>query len=200
MKIYFQEQSIEFEQAPSVEDIIESMNVLLKNDFYYSHLIIDKDEIIEDLEVLLQKNILGITSIEIIAETANDFINNLLLSSEEYINRAVPHITKLTDNFYNNPSATNWRELADLFEGIEWLLSMSETIDQSILRPANWKSVVTNASTLQQELEQLEEALKNIDTVLIADILKYELLPAFESFSINITTAIDVEGTRHDLS
>ncbi|MEK3994153.1 hypothetical protein MKY29_05305 [Psychrobacillus sp. FSL K6-2365] len=200
MKILLQEKSIEFAQTPSIAEIIENMNELLQDNFYYSHIIVDGEDIVEDPEIFLEKNIGEITMIEIIAITAKDFINNLLLSSEEYTKRAISHMTLLTDNFYNNPSATNWRDLGELLEGIDWMLSMIKTIDQSIMRPANWNEVLTKTAALQQEFKQFEEAIENNDTVLIADILKYEIQPTFKSFAVIITTAIDSKGKRHDLS
>src|SRR5699024_6922886 len=94
----------------------------------------------------------------------------------------------------------NWISLSELFEGIQWLASMISTIDQSIIRPKNWDVVVEAATTLQNELGELEEALENTDTILVGDILQYEILPAFETFGTEIKHAIDTEGIRYDLN
>lgn len=200
MKLLFQDQIIEFEQTPSTDEVIERINEWLQDNFYFSHLLVDGEKISEDPEAFLVKNIADVTSVEIIAIAAAEFTNDLLLSAEEYTGRAVPYIKTLANDFYTNPSTTNWVDLSELFEGIEWLLTMIKTIDQTILRPSNWNDTQVNATALQKELVHLEEALENKDIILIADMLQYEILPIFEAFVADIRTAIDTEGVRHDLS
>lgn len=200
MKLLFIEQVVEFEQNLTVEEIIEKINELLGNQFYFSHLVIDGKEVIEAPEDYLLQNLTHITELEVIAVEAKQFVGELLLSSEEYVERAVPHITDLSDAFYHHPNQENWISLSELFEGIQWLASMISTIDQSIIRPKNWDVVVEAATTLQNELGELEEALENTDTILVGDILQYEILPAFETFGTEIKLAIDTEGIRYDLN
>jgi hypothetical protein len=200
MKLLFQQQTIEFEHTPSVEEMIEKINDLLQDRFYFSHLVADGEEILEEPEQYLEQQLANIVSLEIIAIEAKEFINDLLLSAEEYVERSIPHLITLVDMFYNNPSRESWLELGELFEGIQWLSSMIVTVDQSVARPSNWDAVVAPATELQGELGNLEEALENTDTVLLADMLQYEILPVFEIFSLEIKTAIDTEGKRHDLS
>ena len=138
--------------------------------------------------------------LEVIAISAKVFVDDLLLSSEEYTERAIPHITMLFNAFYINPTQENWIELSEVLEGIQWLLSMVEAIDNSIVRPSNWTEVMTPIAGLKEELGNLEEALENTDTVLIADMLQYEILPVFEVLVTEIKGIIDTVGTRHDLS
>lgn len=200
MKLLFQDQIIEFEQTPSTEEVIGKINELLQNDFYFSHLVIDGEEILEDPEIYLIRNIGNVESIEVIVVAAQEFINNLLLSTEEYAERAIPHITTLAEMFYNNPSPTNWYDLNQLLEGIQWILSMIGVVDESIVRPSSWSEVLTNVREIQAELGNLEEALENTDTVLVGDILNYEILPVFEALTKEVKRIIDTEGTRYDLN
>lgn len=200
MKLLFKEQVIEFIKTPFAEEVIDKTNELLEDNYFFSYFIADGKEIHEDPETFLTTNLQGIFSLEIIALTAKDFINDLLLSAEEYTKRAVPHISTLSVEFYNNPSATIWTDLAELFEGIQWLSSMVETISQSSACPSNWNEELSPTSAMQVELGNLEKALENTDTVLIADMLKYEILPAFEALAVEIEKAIDTEGTRPDLN
>ncbi|MEK4406550.1 hypothetical protein MKZ26_19500 [Sporosarcina sp. FSL K6-6792] len=200
MKLLFNEQVIEFEKIPLVEEVLEKINDLLQNDFYFSHFIVDGKEVLEAPGEFLKMNLRAIESLEIISVSAKEFINNLLLSAEEYTKRAVPHITTLADEFYNNPSSSSWAELNELFEGIQWLSTMIETVDQSVVRPSNWMDVLTPTLAMQAELGNFEEALDNTDTVLIADMLHFEILTVFEALSAEMKIAIDTEGTRHDLN
>lgn len=200
MKLLFQERTIQYEQQPSVEELIENINELMQDDYYFNNIVVDGVEVFDDPEQFLARNIDEIDSIEIIAIEAKEFINGLLLSAEEYTIRAVPQITALADKFYNHPAKKNWTDLSELFEGIQWLSTMIETIDRSIVRPANWDNVISSASELRDELENFEEALENTDTVLIGDMLQYEVLPVFEIYSTEFESSIDTEGTRENLS
>ena len=200
MKLLFNENTIEYIDSPFVEEIIQKTNELLKDEFYFSHYIADGVEVNETPELFLEKNILKINTLEIIALQAKEFVDTLLLSAEEYTNRAVPYIKELVDEFYNSPSPTSWKSLGELFEGIQWLSSMINLVDQSIVRPITWDSVMEKASIIQDELESFEEALESADTVLIADLLQYEILPVFEELQVTMKLTIDTEGTRHDLN
>jgi len=200
MKLLFQEQTTTFEQTPTIEEVFETINEFLQSNYYFSHFIADGKEIVEEPEVFLTMHVKDIDSLEIIAMAAKQFINNLLLSTEEYTERAVVQIAALADEFYNNPTAVSWTELGHLFEGVQWLVTMIDTVDQSIVRPTIWDEVLTHSSTIQTELGALEEALENTDTVLIADMLQYEFLPVFEAIAGKVKLAIDIEGTRPNLN
>ncbi|WP_100332363.1 hypothetical protein [Bacillus xiapuensis] len=200
MKLHFQEQVIEFDNDTSVEEIIEKINDLLGDQYYFDHLVVNHEKILESPEVVLSNRLPHIETIEVMAVPAKEFINDLLLSAEEYTARALPHIAALADRFYNHPDPSCWQELNQLFEGIQWLLLSAETIDQSVVRPANWEKVLASLSDLKGELGNLEEALENIDTVLIADMLQYEIEPVFETMAKEVKMMIDREGMRHDLN
>lgn len=200
MKLLFQKEEIKYEETPTIESVIGKINDLLGSHFYFSHLIADGVEVTEAPEDYLLSNLSTVEELEVIAIEAKVFVNDLLLSSEEYAERAIPHITDLSDAFYHNPSKEDWLSLNELLEGIQWLTSMITTIDQSIARPQNWDEVVEAVAELQEELRTLEEALENMDTVLVADIVQYEILPVFETIAKEFKIAIDTEGMRHDLN
>lgn len=200
MKLSFIDETIEFKQTPSVDRVIEVINELLQENYFFSHFIVDGKEVKEEPETFLSLNLSEIDLLEIVALTTKEFINELLLSTEKYTERALPQIESLSDAFYSNPSASDWTELANLFEGIQWIVSMEQTIDHSSVRPFNWNEVQEHTLTIQGELENLEEALRQTDNVLIADILQYEILPAFKAVAKEVQKTIDTEGIRHDFN
>lgn len=200
MKLLFQETTVEFEQTPTVEEVIESINALLKNEFYFSHLVVKGIEIWDEPELFLSKELGDIELVQVIAMPAKEFVNDLMLSAEEYVERAIPHIIELFESFYLNPKGNDWTRLAELLEGIQWLSTMIETVANSIACPESWGEVVTSVATLQEELRNLEEALENTDTVLIADMLQYEVLPVFKDIRKLVKERIDTEGMRHNIN
>lgn len=162
----------------------------------FSHFIADGKEITESPESFLLEQAGDINTLQVVAIEAKEFINSLLLSAEEYVERAISHMKDLADAFSKQATGDNWLALNELLEGIQWLAAMITTVDQSIVRPANWGSVVEQATDLEGKLGSLETALEKEDTGGVAEILKGEIQPAFEVFGREMTVAIDREGER----
>lgn len=200
MKIIFKEEVIQFDTLPTVEVMINKINQLLDDNYYFSHLIIDDKEVFDDPEQYLQDYLSEIKELEIVAKTAKEFTNDVLLSAEEYIERAKPQIDSLADDFYQNPTSESWHKFTYLLEGIQWINQMIQTIDTAKEKPNNWMNYLKINNTLDLELKNMEEAIENNDSVLIADLIKYEILSIFESLGSEIQLTIDTEGYRYDLN
>lgn len=200
MELVFQEQQIEFKKIPSSDEVIMKINVLLQKDNYFSHFIADGTEIYEDHEVYLNVNLDRIEKLEIIAKTEKEFMNDILLSAEDYMKRAKPELVALTDGFYSNPTAETHTSFSQLMDGLQWLDEMLALLADSNERPPNGEMYAGHTQTLQTGIAQLGEAVENSDNVLIADIIQYELIPIFEQLETVIGETIDTVGTRHDLN
>lgn len=200
MELVFQEQHIEFNQIPSSDEVITKINDLLNENYYFSHFIADGTEIYEDHEAYLNVNLDRIEKLEVIAKTEKEFLNDVLLSAEDYLKRAKPELVALTEGFYSNPTAGTHTSFSQLMDGLQWLDEMLALIIGSNERPPNWKIYSELAQTMQEEIAQLGEAVENSDNVLTADIIQYELTPIFEQLETAIGESIDTAGTRYDLS
>nr|WP_144921558.1 hypothetical protein [Paenibacillus bovis] len=200
MKLIFKDEVIQFDTQPTVEVMLNKINQLLDNHYYFSHLIVDDKEVFDDPERYLQDYLSGIREIEIVAKTVKQFINDLLLSAKEYIRRAKPEIDSLSDEFYQNPTHESWHKFTQLLEGIQWINQVIQTIDTTKEKPKNWMNYIDLISTLDSELKNMEEAIENSDSVLIADLIKYEILSIIESLGSEIQSTIDTEGYHHDLN
>jgi len=200
MELIFQQQTIKYDNIPTAEVIIEKINGLLEKDYYFSHFIVDGTEVFENHETYLNKNLDRIGQIEIVAKTVEEFLNDILLSAEDYIKRAIPELRTLAEEFYGNSKSETWDRLDQLLEGLQWLNEMLSVIDDISTTPFNWEKYLQISSTLNHEIENLSEAIANKDDILIGDIIQYELIPNFEALSKEIQKTIDTEGTRHDLN
>ncbi|OMP65797.1 hypothetical protein [Domibacillus epiphyticus] len=198
MELLFQKQIIQLEQYQTAEQIIEQINTLLNNSYYFSHFVADGKEVYEDPENYLKENAAQIEKLEVIARTAKELTYDILLSAEEYLKRALPELSILTDGFYNNPSTHHWTNFDHMLEGMQWLNQIIISIDQMKEKPANWDEYLKLSATLQNEVKGLEEAVENADHILVADLIQYEIKPFYESLEKEISTTIDTEGTRHD--
>lgn len=199
MKLRFQQEELTFEQPIVVESIIEQINNWLGETHYFSHLIIDGEEVAEQPEEALEAQRETMQEVEVVAIEASQFINDLLVSAEEYVKRATPVLEVVAEQFYDAPTEESYLDLNDLFGGLQWLNSMIDVIEQSIVRPENWADVKEAVEPLSDVLQDFEEALNNNDNVLLADLLSYEIKPVFEQVNELVTTIIDTVGERDEL-
>jgi len=200
VELIFQEQKVEFNTTPSPDEVVAQINELLKENYYLSHFIADGIDIYEDHEDYLLVNVDRIEQLEVIAKTEKEFLNDLLLLTEDYLKRAKPELDSLPDGFYSNPSPESRIRFIQLMEGLQWLDEMLAVIDKSHERPANWHTCMELAQSIQTEIVNLSEAVENDDNILIADIIQYEFIPIFASIETVIGQTIDTVGTRHELN
>ncbi|MED4882741.1 hypothetical protein [Bacillus smithii] len=185
---------------PSVDDVIEKINDETDSHIFFSHFIADGKEIYKDHELYLEDHLPSISELEVVLKTVKEFINDILLSASEYIQRAKSELPSLVDEFYDHADKTTWDRFMNFLEGLEWLNQMIVTIDATKQQPKNWDQYLNIAATLKEHLKSLQEALENQDEVLIADTIQYELLPLLEELEKEINTTIDQEGYRYDIS
>lgn len=200
MELIFQQQTLKFDIKPTTENIIEKINELLSKEYYFSHYIADGIEVLKSHEDYLNQNINEIERIEIIAKTVKEFVNDILLSAEDYINRATPELGTLAEEFYNNAKADSWSRFSQLLEGLQWLTDMLSSIEDCTVKPLNWGGYARISNEMQGILKNLEKALQNEDHVLIGDLIQYEIIENFKALGQEIQKSNDVEGTRYDLS
>ncbi|GKV64861.1 MULTISPECIES: hypothetical protein [unclassified Sporosarcina] len=199
MELIFQQQKITLDNA-TADHIIKQINNLLAKDYYLSHFIADGIEVYENHESYLNEHAREIEELEIIAKTVKGFVNDLLLSAEEYTQRAIPELAPLAEAFYDNPQPETWTTLDQLLGGLQWINEMLMTIGKSMAVPSNWQGYLAVSDKMQEDIQSLAEAIENEDNVLIGDIIQYELLPNFEELEKEIQLTMDNEGLRHDLN
>lgn len=200
MDLKFNNQIYSYDYTPTMNEVIDRTKELLGENYYFQHFILNGTETIVAAEELCNKIIEDQTVIEIVAIESKEFVKDLVQSGVGYVKNAKPEIGKLAEQFYSHPTPNSWATLSDLFEGIEWILAMIEGVNKSEYKPLEWEEVLQQSSDFKNELGNLEEAMGNTDAVLIADILKYELLPLFEVIELKATNFIikSATGETHD--
>lgn len=122
-----------------------------------------------------------------------DLVNETIISTEEYIGKAIPLINKLGEEFYNQANQKTWSQLTYLFEGIQWIIQSLTQIDSiknlsSIVNDYGiWNEYVQVVSQLNNIIPELETAIISEDNILIADILLYEIIPVFKTMYEKVT-------------
>ncbi|MFV8826462.1 hypothetical protein [Alkalihalobacterium sp. APHAB7] len=202
MKLKLLDEVLEFNnEETSINEMFQQINNRVnERGVHLSHLVVNGVEVYEDHGEYILERLSTIETVEAIVHTTKQLLSSILLSAETYLKRAVPEVNNLVDEFYSTPTEESWQKLVQLLEGLQWITQMINNIDQLDHKILNWNEYLTSMATLETELIPLMEAIENKDTVLIADIIQYEVLPILERLQIISTTTIDEQGERIELS
>ncbi|WP_414733587.1 hypothetical protein [Acetobacterium carbinolicum] len=170
----------------SIELILEKIKESVKkNHLELSHFIIDEKIIESGFEEYLRCNIIGVKEVIVVTKDLYTLVNDTITSTYDYIENAVERLGTLYEAFYQVPKDESWSSLADLFEGIQWILNVSNRIDsykdleQMVTNYKTWNEFISGVRSIQEILPVMEEAMVNGDNILIGDLLQYEVLPLF---------------------
>jgi len=188
MKIHILDKTLEYENNMKAYDKLSSYidDLVNKSNLIFSHLIIDGVEIYEDYYDYFFDNIKNIEEVTVITKTVKEMYREIILSTVDYIERAVSQIEILSNEFYKTPSRDSWTKLADLIDGIKWIMDTFMIIDNNkqlkdlVNSYEEWNLYAKDIYSLKELLGEFEEVLENSDYVSIADILSYELIPLFK--------------------
>ncbi len=201
MKIKILDKVLEYENKEEVYNaLVEEINSTLKNsNLIFSHLIIDGKEVYEDFSNYFFDNVENIKEITVVAKTVKEMSNDIMLSTIDYLDRAIPEIDKLSNEFYKTPSQESWNKLIDLIDGIRWIIDAFATIDSNVdlknivKSYEEWNLYAKDVYSLKELLLEFEEILENSDYVSTADILSYEVVPLFKDMKEKLEKLVLVE-------
>lgn len=189
MFVYIEDEVLEFENDPKIiKEIFDTINKYLnKRDLQFSHLIIDGISIYQDIYNYFFDNIENIKKVEVVIQSITDLVNETIVTASSYIGNAIPLVTELAEEFYQQPNEKTWIKLNDLFEGIQWIIESLAKID-SIKNLNNvinnyeiWNEYVQEVSKLSIFIPELESVIVAKDIITIGDMMLYEIKPLFEN-------------------
>jgi len=187
--VYIEDEVLEFENDPKIiKEIFDTINKYLnKRDLQFSHLIIDGISIYQDIYNYFFDNIENIKKVEVVIQSITDLVNETIVTASSYIGNAIPLVTELAEEFYQQPNEKTWIKLNDLFEGIQWIIESLAKID-SIKNLNNvinnyeiWNEYVQEVSKLSIFIPELESVIVAKDIITIGDMMLYEIKPLFEN-------------------
>lgn len=201
MIIHILGKSLEYENKQEVLDTIfkEIDNIVNSANMIFSHLIIDGQEVYNDFYDYFLDNMKNIQEVKVVTRTAKEAFEEILLSTIDYLNRAIPEIEVLSNEFYKTPSRESWEKLGDLLEGVKWIMDTFMIIDADfglkniVNRYEDWNIYAEDIYKLNEILIEFEEILENSDFVSTADILSYEIIPLFNDMKKKLEKLISEE-------
>ena len=206
MKIYIEEKILEFANSSSeLENILEAIEMTIKKSSkLLSHLLVDHVEIYENYYTYLKENINAIEKIEVITQTYQELVEDILVSTAEYLRRITKTTEGLSDKFYKTPTLDDWNSLKDLLTGVSWIISGFSSIDSDknlnhvVSSYEDWNEYAAAVYSLSEAVGEFEEAFSNGDNITIADILLYELQPVFILMEEKLLNLVEVEVSSYD--
>lgn len=202
MKIKIKKEVFEFaNQVSMIEELLNLINKKLEDgNLQISHLLIDEVPVYQEYQDYLIKHIKEIEIVEVICNQLQVLVQETLISTYEYLLNAVTATQGLSEEFYQGPKQGSWNSIADLFDGIRWIIETQNRIDQIknlkaiISNYPIWNEYVQSTKKIIPVLPDLEEAIRNHDNVLIGDLLLYEVLPVFKNGVEKLRFLIPGEG------
>lgn len=179
--------------AKGAEDIVQSIaDIAAQSGLILDCMDIDGNRIYMGYDTYIKENIADIEDIQVQLTTADEFVREIIQTTYTYITGALPKLQPIIDSLYTgNKNAEHIDNLSDLMEGIEWIFSVSREIIEKY--PENKSLSALLSHNYEESLQKLEEAfndlktaIMNMDYILIADILNYEISNIFNSMSANL--------------
>lgn len=208
MKIYVENQILEYEnKKDEIDNILSEIDkIITKSSKTLSHMTIDDFEVYESYYDYFLDNIRVIEKVEVVSLTYKELVDNILISTMDYIGRISTKVEELANSFYKSPDREVWDSLNDLLGGISWIMNTFISIDQDtrlkdiVSSYENWNIYAKEVFSLKDILEDFEGSLSSGDNVSIADILSYEILPIFNEMKVKILELVKMEGSPNDFS
>lgn len=166
----------------------------------FTHIKVDGIEVRSDFADYLEQNIDRINLIEVEMISPERLQMETLASAHAYLQRALPEVKILTDEFYQGASGDAWERFAQLLEGLLWLNQLIMVVDQSVSQPSNWGQIKETYDAMENAIESLGAAMEEADLILIADLLNYEIIPSLEEIGSGIEKTLAPKGEKDDLN
>lgn len=201
MRVIYNSDQLQLDNNNILISIFEKINELIKiKDTIFSHLIVDGVEIYEEHEAYIKERMDSIFTIEIVTRSEREMIYDSMKSIDLYLERAIPTLKELVEESYENFSSKTWNGINQLAEGMQWILNFFGTANSVTKKPAFWVEMEDSKQICEQSFIQLMGAIENNDTVLIVDILSYEITPAYETLKSNLAKSIKHEEFIKDVN
>lgn len=206
MKIYILNKTLEYENnRKAIDNISKDIeDIISKSEYIFSHLVIDGDDVYGDFNNYFLDNIKSIQEVKVVTKTVKELAQDILLSTIDYIERAIPEIEILSNEFYKTPKKETWNKLAQLIEGMNWIIESFTMIDvnrelKSIVSSyEEWNMYAKDIHELGELIGEFKEILENQDFISVADILFYEIAPLFNEMKEKLEDLVCEEVTPND--
>lgn len=165
--------------------------------YILKHMVVDGISVYDNHNSYLQCNLTDIQNVEVVMTSVATLVTEMVITAHDYLQRAIPQILPIIDALYaGHPSADTIDGIGQLLEGGQWVIAV---IDGMQMQAAAGNQLFSNSSItdcvhqrdrLMEELPNLKDAIHNMDEILIADIIRYEVLDALQNIQRSFTAIL----------
>jgi hypothetical protein len=185
----------------AINEIFKKINEVFESgDSVFSHLIVDGIDVYENHEGYLGQRLNEIKTVEIVSKQVHELTWETMVSIQNYLEGAIPALSKLVDNSFESFSDKTWVGLEQLAEGMQWILQFKGVVANATKKPSNWDKIEESIQVCEESFATLLPAVESKDTVLIIDVLSYEVKPAFESLNEHLKVSLRDEEFLKDVN
>ena len=148
---------------------------------------IDGQESSPDSSEAQRTQISEIATLEVEVSTLAEMINKNIENADAYLIRLIPGIEKSVELFRMGNEQEANKFFVKIVDGIDWfsqvldiILTAKEISPDTVFEG---KSIQDRRTSLVDLTQQMVDANKNQDWVLLADLLEYEILPYYQEWS-----------------
>lgn len=201
MKLFILKETFELDNnTESIEKIFDYIKQAIdETEYNFSYMLVDGEEINDEFELYLEDNIKFIEEVKVVMLTTKEMIMDNLITIDDYVERAIPIINNLANKFYKEADADDWNQISELFEGIGFIFHTLQSIDtmenlnELVPNYEAWNEYVSETKALDDVIKELNSAIQNGDTVLIGDMLSYEVVPVFEKMKEKLSVLVTID-------
>ena len=148
---------------------------------------IDGQESSPDSSEAQRTQISEIATLEVEVSTLAEMINKNIENADAYLIRLIPGIEKSVELFRMGNEQEANKFFVKIVDGIDWFSQVLDIIltakEMSPETVFEGKSIQDRRTSLVDLTQQMVDANKNQDWVLLADLLEYEILPYYQEWS-----------------
>ncbi|SDJ60270.1 hypothetical protein [Salimicrobium halophilum] len=174
--------------------VIKMIEEKENNHMYLTHAEIDGHSIHDDIDLYIEDHIHSINEIKAHMLSEKELKEDTLQTMNEYIHGALPEVEKLTGNLYADKQE-GWDQVPVLLDGINWIVQAIRTLNQLSVHTELEENLYKTSLELTERVKLLQEPLEEHDSILLSDIISYEVVPVLETISGFLDDLLDEEGT-----
>lgn len=154
---------------------------------FFSKIRLNDEEVSSDSPEIRQTPVSQIETLETEIASLREILEKNVANARDYLKRLLPGIQKAADLFRSGSEQEANKFFLNIIDGMGWFAEVMETIAkvndlQTEAVVLDGKNFQARQEKLMEWTEQMIEANKNNDWVLLADLLEYEILPYYSEW------------------
>ncbi|GJL77136.1 MAG: hypothetical protein NPINA01_01250 [Nitrospinaceae bacterium] len=154
---------------------------------YFSKIRLNDKDVPFDSETIRETPVSQIETLETEISSLDEILKKNITNAQDYLQKLIPGIQKAADLFRSGSEQEANKFFLNIIDGMDWFSQVTGSIAQAVglkAETALWggKSFPALQENLVEWTQQMVEANKNKDWVLLADLLEYEILPFYREW------------------